>query len=135
MTAEIAVLNKAAVALAADSTATAYIQSDYFRDHYNPKMFKVDKIFSLGHKHTVGIMTYGSGMFMGIPWDTIINLYKEKLPDKKKKYLSDYAEDFLRFLEEEKIVPQKQQEDTYKEIIKRFYNFIRDDFILLPIKA
>jgi len=38
-------------------------------------------------------------------------------------------------LEEEKMVPQKQQEDTYKEIIKRFYNFIRDDFILLPIKA
>ena len=129
MTAEIAVLNKEAVALAADSTATAYIQSDSIIGDYNPKMFKVDKVFSLGTKHAVGIMTYGSGMFMGIPWGTIIKVYKERLPDKSKKYLKDYAEDFLCFLEEAKMIPQKQQEDTFKEIIRRFYNFILEDLL------
>jgi hypothetical protein len=59
MTAEVAILNKAAVALAADSKVT--IGSGGNEKTYD----SVNKIFTLSKRHPVGIMIYGNADFMG----------------------------------------------------------------------
>ena len=93
MTAEIAILNKEAVALASDSAVTVTGTS-------NQKIFtSANKLFSLSKYHPVGIMIYGNATFMGIPWETIIKTYRHKLSKKKLKTLDGYAMDFVGFLD------------------------------------
>ncbi len=74
MTAEIAVLNKSAVALAADSLVTVDRGSNADRKTYN-----VNKLFSLSKHHPVGIMVYGAAELLGTPWETIIKVYRQGL--------------------------------------------------------
>ncbi len=73
MTAEIAILNREAVAIAADSAAT-------FSDGASQKIFSsANKIFALSKHHPIGIMIYGNALFMGVPWETIIKVYEKTL--------------------------------------------------------
>ncbi len=78
MTTEIAVLNKTGVALAADSAVTvaAGTQSQKTRNTAN-------KVFALSKHAPVGIMIYGAAEVMGVPWETIIKMYRHSLGDKK----------------------------------------------------
>jgi len=92
MTAEIAVMNKDAVALAADSTVTISGKKTYHT---------TNKLFALSRHQPVGVMIYGSGELAGIPWETLIKLYRQKLGNKHFPNLFDYKDDFLRFLETE----------------------------------
>ena len=61
MTAEVAVMNKQAIALAADSAVT-------FQEETGHKIFpSASKIFTLSKYQPVGIMVYGSADFMQVP--------------------------------------------------------------------
>ena len=73
MTAEVAVLNKLAVALAADSAVT--ISSGAQAKIYNT----VNKIFELSDRQPIGVMIYGGLNFMGLPLEVIIKEYRRKL--------------------------------------------------------
>ena len=44
--------------------------------------------------HTLGIMNYGLTEFMGIPQQTLIALYEEKLGDEPLSTVDKYAEGF-----------------------------------------
>lgn len=105
MTAEIAVLNRQAIALAADSAVT--VQSG---DH--SKVWQsANKIFGLSRHHAVGIMVFGSAEFMRIPWDTIIKLYRDQMSSTPFATLAEYRDDFLRFLcSEHGLFPPEEQE-------------------------
>lgn len=93
MTTEIAILNKSAVALAADSAVT--ISGDK-----NHKVFNsANKLFSLSKYAPVGIMIYGNASLSGVPWETIIKSYREFLGTKIFKYCKDYCDDFFKFLD------------------------------------
>ena len=91
MTAEIAIYNKSSIALAADSAVTL----GETKKIYN----SANKLFPLSKYHPVGIMVYGHGEFMGIPWETIIKVYRKRLGSKRYEYLKQYADDFCAFLE------------------------------------
>lgn len=92
MTAEIAIINKTAIALAADSKVTLSIGG-------HQKTFDtVDKLFSLSKTHPVGAMIYGGAEFMGFPWETIIKEYRRQKPKKCFGTIIDWAEDLLAFL-------------------------------------
>ena len=73
MTAEIAIMNKIAVALATDSAVT--IEQDKGHKIFNT----VDKLFTLSKYHPVGIMIYGSANFMEVPWESISKIYRADL--------------------------------------------------------
>ncbi|WFB59685.1 hypothetical protein [Paenibacillus sp. BR1-192] len=88
MTAEIAILNRTAVALAADSAVTIGDKV------YNSAI----KILPLSHKHPIGIMIYNNSTFMGIPWETIIKTYRKQLDDTSYDYVQDYCDDFIGYL-------------------------------------
>ncbi len=70
MTAEIAILNKTGVALAADSAVTVSVDGGV-------KVFpSANKIFALSKFHPVGVMIYGASEMLDIPWETTIKTFR-----------------------------------------------------------
>lgn len=95
MTAEIAILNAEAVALAADSAVAASAGS-------NQKIFSSqNKLFALSNVAPVGILIYGNATFMSIPWETLIKEYRRTRKGKTFAHLNEYLEDFCDFLDRE----------------------------------
>ncbi len=124
MTAEIAIMNKEAIALASDSAVTITEES-------GEKIFKsVNKLFTLSKYHPVGIMIYGNAIFMGVPWETIIKVYRNKLGKESFDTLERYAEDFISFLDNgNSIFPDFIQEEYLTNSIYAYLYFIRSEII------
>lgn len=92
MTAEVCVMNKFGVALAADSAVTRTGTSD-------PKIYQsADKLFLLSNSDPVAVMVYGSATFMGIPWETIIKLYRRKHGHQSRPKVLDHMRGLMSFL-------------------------------------
>ena len=120
MTAEIAILNREAVALAADSAVTMTGSS-------GEKIFtSANKLFTLSKYHPVGVMLYGSSIFMEIPWETIIKMYRKKLGTRSFRTIREYAEDFINFLCSKQILSKENQRIYFDRTIYSYLNFIRD---------
>lgn len=90
MTTIVGVLNKRAVAIAADSAVTL--------GNTHKVMNTGNKIFSLSKYAPVGIAIYGNASLMVTPWEVIIKSYRRKLGNKKFQYLKGYLDDFLNYL-------------------------------------
>jgi hypothetical protein len=91
MTAEVGILNKHGVALAADSAITI---------GQGEKIFvSANKIFTLSKYQPVGIMIYGSASLHDVPWEIIIKAYRKRLGDIQFDRLEDYCTHFITFLE------------------------------------
>ena len=116
MTAEVGVMNRLGVALAADSAVTV-----------GPAAGKIyssaDKLFQLSEKAPVGIMIYGSASLLGIPWETIIKIYRARRCDKTFPRLKDYADDFLRFLRTSPgLFPVARQDRQLRNLVLSCYS-------------
>jgi len=117
MTAEIAALNKLAVALAADSAVTVMSQARQAKI-YNT----VNKLFALSKYHPVGIMVYGGAELMGVPWETVVKMYRPSLHTKRFDTLEGYADHFLKFLADDKVIVSPKQEAQFlKDTLADFY--------------
>ena len=92
MTTEVGILNKTGVAIAADSAVTVRLSDG--TNIYNSAI----KLFALSKLHPVGIMVYGNAELTGVPWESLIKVYRKKLGDKSFPKLKDYCDDFLNFL-------------------------------------
>ncbi|KMP11362.1 hypothetical protein UZ36_04745 [Candidatus Nitromaritima sp. SCGC AAA799-C22] len=111
MTAEIAILNKSAVALAADSAVTI-----------GEKIYNTEnKIFTISKYHPVGIMIYGNAMFMEVPWATIIKMYRVSLGRKAMRDIAQYAEDFLKYIIQKKFVTETQQRINIANVFFEYF--------------
>lgn len=119
MTAEIAVMNKAAVALAADSAVT-------IKNGNSPKIYNgAEKLFALTKFHPVGIMVYGTGSLCNVPWELIVKEYRKKLGEKCFDTLEQYAEDFFDFLcGADRIVPEGFRENSLKSIFLEVFDIL-----------
>ena len=92
MTAEIAILNTGAIALAADSAVT-------WGNESTAKIYNtVNKLFTLSKYHPVGIMVFGNAELLGVPWESLIKVYRQKAGDRRFDHLDAYAKSFLDFL-------------------------------------
>ena len=98
MTAEIAVLNKSAIALAADSTMTLPGTAEGLVR--TTKRFPGNKLFALSRSHPIGAMFYNTGEFMGIPWETLFKMFRQRIPSAGRPTVVNYAADFLDYLSE-----------------------------------
>lgn len=124
MTAEIAILNKSAVALAADSAVT--IQTGTGQKIYN----SVNKLFALSKYRPVGVMIYGGADFMGIPWESIIKEHRRDLRDRKFDSLLEYVTNFVKWLEEAKVlIPEEHQRTSFDSTVQAYFAGIRDEII------
>jgi hypothetical protein len=91
MTAEVAILNREAVAMAADSALTLGVPVGKV---YN----SANKLFALSRLDPVAVMVYGGGSFEGIPWATVVKEYRRRLATGAFDTIDDYASDFMAFL-------------------------------------
>lgn len=73
MTAEIAILNTGAVALAADSAVTVTLGDEDVKVYSSQ-----NKIFALTKGGRVGVLVYGSADFMSIPMETLVKEYRRR---------------------------------------------------------
>lgn len=92
MTAEVAILNKSAVALAADSAVTVERMSG------GRKTYNTNKLFTLSKYHPVGVMVYGDSELMGVPWETIVKSYRRQVGERHFDAVEDYANDLIAYL-------------------------------------
>lgn len=105
MTSEIALLNKRAVALAADSAVTIKEGGKIYNT--------ANKLFCLSEYSPVAIMVYGNSEFMRVPWETIIKLFRKKILRKTHPKLEDYANEFIEFIDKNEIGIDKKEQDEY----------------------
>ncbi|MCF6294925.1 MAG: hypothetical protein L3J25_04480 [Flavobacteriaceae bacterium] len=107
MTAVIGILNKNAIAIAADSAVT--VSSSNGRKIYNT----ANKIFTLSKFHPVSIIIYNSANFITTPWEIIIKIYRDELNDKSFPKLKNYSEDFFAFLKRKKFFTTPETNSHY----------------------
>ncbi len=91
MTAEVAILNREAVAIAADSAVTL---GGPVGKIYNT----ANKLFALSATEPVAVMVYGAGSFGPIPWDTVVKEYRHQLGAATHPTVQDYASAFVGYL-------------------------------------
>ncbi len=121
MTAEVAILNKLGVALAADSAATITTRN-------GPKTYNsANKLFSVSKFHPVGAMIWGSSEINTVPWEIIIKQYRENLGRRAFGSVEDYLKDMLRFLENEVPIGEKEQRKNIEALARIFFLEIRQE--------
>ncbi|MFK0207881.1 hypothetical protein [Agrobacterium sp. NPDC090283] len=92
MTAEIAILNRTAVALAADSVVT-------LSDGRRHKTYdSAEKIFEFSRYQPIALMIYNNAQFMNTPLEVIIREYREKLTTNTFKSLVQVWPEFEKYL-------------------------------------
>jgi len=103
MTAEVGVLNRTGVALAADSAVTAAFPTT--------KIYSsVDKLFQLSDDAPVGAMVYGSASFNGVPWETCVKGFRRDLARKSFPDLQSYALSLVEYLRTAKLLSSLEAE-------------------------
>jgi hypothetical protein len=123
MTAQIAIMNKNAVAVATDSAVTT-------RDARGVKVYNsANKLFTLSKYHPVGIMIYANSEFMGYPWETLIKVYRRNLDQGSLPSVSAYADSFFKFLlAQDAMFSPSRQEDWFRARAFRFLSDLNDEF-------
>jgi hypothetical protein len=119
MTAEIAVLNRNGIALAADSAVTLQLPE-------GSKIYHTHKLFTLSKYRPVGIMIYGSAGLMGVPWETIIKLYRKNLGTKGFPTIEKYGADFFSFVERHRtLFPESLQQGSCYQMTRVWLNRLK----------
>lgn len=112
MTAEVAVLNRSAVALAADSAVTL---SGLDTTAKVDKIFQNEnKLFELSKHHPMGIMLYNSTNYFGIPWEVIIKDFRNELGGKSFGHVNKWVEEFRNYISQHPIfTPSKERQREF----------------------
>jgi len=108
MTSEVVVMNSLGVALAADSAATV-------RNGDAGKVFNsAVKLFMLSKRHPVGVMVHGNAAILGVPWETIIKMFRRELDGTVYDNLEDYGHALIAYLDQnERLFPGPLQDRFY----------------------
>lgn len=130
MTAEIAILNRSALALAADSAVTISVAGK------NKTYDTAEKLFELSRKQPIALMIYNNVEFVGVPLDVLIRKYRTENKDRPNyKTMKDAADEFLEYLrrfdhdvfEEEKYLLQMLH-PRLRSVYTRANNHLRNKF-------
>ncbi|MEM1396181.1 MAG: hypothetical protein AAGH38_01885 [Pseudomonadota bacterium] len=123
MTSEVVLMNRQAVAMAADSAVTISGQ-EWIKTYQS-----VDKLFQLVDGQPVGVMIYNNAEIMSTPWETVISLYREAMRGRSLDSVQDYAEDFMNFVSGNPDLFSPDHQDTeFFKMVAVVYSLIADDF-------
>jgi hypothetical protein len=120
MTAEIAIMNRTAVALAADSAVTLGRSGKIFNT--------ANKLFTLSKHEPVGIMVFGNGELLTVPWENLVKMYRSHLKEEKFDHLEDYARDFIKFISDPKFFPAEQQREFVVRVVAGLMGRLKESF-------
>ena len=119
MTAEVGVLNRLGVAMAADSAVSIGREA-------NKIWTSAEKLFHLSHSAPVGIMVYGNANFVGIPWEIIVKEFRSELSDTRFDRVVQYAEFFFRFLRRNRMLfPLDVRNQVVSELVTSLFEHLR----------
>jgi hypothetical protein len=122
MTAEVVVMNRTAIAMAADSAVT--IGPSAGAKIYNT----ASKLFALSKYHPVAIMNYGSAVLMHVPWETLIKVYRARLGKRRFDSLEEHAEDFIGFIKSTKAFSSAElQASLAKSTVVQVFMSIKEE--------
>lgn len=97
MTTEIAILNRSAVALAADSAVTISVG-----DGNEAQIAKIyanaNKLFELVKGAAVGVMIYNTADIGTLPWESVVKAFRSSTFSHRRMTLEEYADDLQRFV-------------------------------------
>ncbi len=123
MTSEVVLMNRQAVAMAADSAVT--ISGDRYLKTYQ----SVDKLFPLVEGQPVAVMIYNNAEIMSTPWETVISLYREQSRGRSMETVAAYAEDFMAFLSgNPDLFPADHQDTEFFKMVAVVYTVIAEEF-------
>ena len=123
MTSEVVLMNRQAVAMAADSAVT--ISGPQYLKTYQ----SVDKLFPLVDGQPIAVMIYNNAEIMSTPWETVISLYREQSRGRPLDTVQDYAEDFMNFLSgNPDLFPPDHQDTEFFKLLAVVYSVIAEDF-------
>ena len=125
MTAEVAILNRSAVALAADSKM--FVGGGASEKTYD----SVNKIFTLSKIYPIGIMVYGNADFMSFPWETIIKQYRHQKGKKDERTVDDWGGDFCRYLRTFGRITREQKADNIRIILQSVFTEVENRAIYI----
>jgi hypothetical protein len=112
MTSEVLLMNRSAVAMAADSAVTIMGQ------HGHTIYQSVDKVFALVEDQPVGVMIYNNAEIMGTPWETVIMLYRQQARGRSFDTVEDYAKDFVKFIDgNTELFPEEAQQMEFIRMV------------------
>ena len=90
MSAGICIMNKTAIALAADSAVTV---GQHLAIHNS-----ANKLFALSKVAPVGVIIYSNPEIMGIPIEILLKQYKKGLGQKTFDSLEEYVQDLISYM-------------------------------------
>jgi hypothetical protein len=123
MTAEVAIMNKEAIALAADSAVTL----SGLTDSQSKVLTSANKIFAVSKYEPVAAMIYGNAHLMGVPWEGVVKLFREELGRKGLATVEDYAKSFINFLHQHKrLFPDAQRNSGFARHLASYYRSVKD---------
>lgn len=132
MTAEIAILNKSAVALATDSAVTISVGNE------QEKIFdSADKLFELTNSNPIGVMIYNTMDFMGTPLAVLVKEFRKSCAEFDT--VKDAAKAFLQYLHDDgKTAPDLIKSNLLHSVFQPFFKALKDEIdesILEAIRA
>lgn len=123
MTSEVVLMNRQAVAMAADSAVT--ISGDRYLKTYQ----SVDKLFPLVDGQPIAVMIYNNAEIMSTPWETVISLYREQARGRSLETVAAYAEDFMEFLSgNPDLFPADHQDTEFFKVVAVVFTVIAEEF-------
>jgi hypothetical protein len=111
MTAEIVIMNRESIAIAADSAVSLMGG----QTESPQKIFtSANKIFELSSGHLICFMIFNYASFMGIPWEIIFTQYRRRVKNTTFATTEGYAKNFIDFLaNDEDLVPPEGEENYF----------------------
>lgn len=135
MTAEIAIINRQGIAIAADSAVTIGRERVWKNSN---------KLFSLGPDNDMAVMIYGAAELSGFPWELIVKLFRSNNGGNKFPTVENCTKSFISFIRQKKFLPDARNravnlsifleiiEDICKSVHKREkISEYRKDFIVV----
>ena len=120
MTAEIAILNRTAVTLAADSAVTLTVRG-------RRKIYQsVDKIFELSLDNPIALMIWNNLEYHRIPLDIIIRQFRASISCRNFQTLFECADAFLDYLKSNVSIPDKIANAHVFGIVIDEFNSLRE---------
>lgn len=116
MTSEVVVMNRLGIALASDSASTVHMGG-------RSKFYHADKLFMLSNHQPVGVMVFNNSSLLGVPWETILKLFRSKLGNARLNHLSEYADRLIEFL-------NNSQELFPEDVQQKYFLLMLDSFLL-----
>lgn len=122
MSAGICIMNKNAIALAADSAVTI---GNHLTVHNS-----ANKLFALSKTEPVGVIIYSNAELMGVPVEIMLKQYKKAIGNRSFDTLEQYVQDFFSFLlQQSKLFHFNNNEASYvQDIYKDLLNGLNGDY-------